>query len=274
MTDVRHSVCISLLLHAATLLLLVQSGVGHLLEKPITVDLALCDLPEASLERTGGAGGGKAVEARRPMPPASDNNPQNVSLSRHLEQSPGAIVTITPSGIARQPAAMQAPADQASRNQAPLNVKAGPVAPQATAAAQGSVNGATEAANRTAVPGGAGEPGASGSGRMLHPGKGPGEGSSLLKKRYLGEHFAYIMKIIQKNMNYPSRAKREGWTGKALVSFVILENGQVDNIRILTSTGHQLLDADASESIRAAAPFPPPPIKAELVVPINYQMSR
>jgi protein TonB len=134
--------------------------------------------------------------------------------------------------------------------------------------------------------GGAGQKGSlsggpvSGSGSVGNgrSGNGPGTGSENapehLRNRYRSEQFAYIKKIIEGRLVYPKKARREGLTGKAFVSFVVLEDGQVSGIKILRSTGYEILDLNLIETIKGAAPFPKPPIKAELRMPITYSLGQ
>lgn len=93
-----------------------------------------------------------------------------------------------------------------------------------------------------------------------------------LRNKYLSEHFAYIKDIIQENIVYPTRAQRMGWQGKVIVDFIILENGNAANIKIAMSSGFEVLDSNVIETVKAVAPFPKPPIKAELRVPIIYRL--
>jgi len=103
---------------------------------------------------------------------------------------------------------------------------------------------------------------------------GTAAGQSLMgKKEYIKAHFLYIKEDIEKKMTYPRLARKMGWEGKVVVSFVIREDGTVTNIRILKSSGFTLLDKNAVESIKKAVPFPNPPVRAELVVPISYRLS-
>jgi protein TonB len=93
------------------------------------------------------------------------------------------------------------------------------------------------------------------------------------KKEYIKAHFLYIKDDIQKNITYPRLARKMGWEGKVVVSFVICEDGTVINIKIVKSSGFALLDKNAVESIKKAVPFPSPPVRAELVVPVSYRLS-
>ena len=111
-------------------------------------------------------------------------------------------------------------------------------------------------------------------------GKGGGSGgygtggisADALRKKYLSEHFAYIKNIIQENIAYPPRAQRMGWQGKVVVDFIIMENGKAADIKIITSSGFDLLDDNVIKTVEAVAPFPKPPVRAELRVPIIYKL--
>jgi protein TonB len=93
-----------------------------------------------------------------------------------------------------------------------------------------------------------------------------------MKTRYLREHFAYIRDIIQKNLSYPPLARKLGWKGKVMVCFVVTEDGKAEGIKIVASSGYELLDRNVIETIREVQPFPKPPVKAELTVPIAYAL--
>ncbi len=93
-----------------------------------------------------------------------------------------------------------------------------------------------------------------------------------LKNRYLKENFSYINDMIHKKAVYPRMARKMGWEGRVKVSFSILSNGSVSDVKIAQSSGIELLDKSAVEAVRSAAPFPKPPAEAELLVPIVYTL--
>lgn len=93
-----------------------------------------------------------------------------------------------------------------------------------------------------------------------------------LSNRYRSENFAYIKKIIEENLSYPPRAQRMGWMGKVVVSFDVSKNGNVQEIRIVRSSGHEILDSNLVETIRKVEPFPRPPISVTLNMPITYEL--
>lgn len=92
------------------------------------------------------------------------------------------------------------------------------------------------------------------------------------QQRYLIRQFGYIQELIAKRIVYPPLARRMNWSGKTVLSFSILEDGSVHGIRVVQSSGHAVLDQSALATVRRAAPFPKPPARAEIVVPINFRM--
>jgi protein TonB len=99
-----------------------------------------------------------------------------------------------------------------------------------------------------------------------------GDSPEQLRNGYLKEHFAYIKDIIQRSISYPPKARRMGWTGRVVVSFVIDEHGWTFNEKILESSGFEVLDRNVIETVKTVSPFPKPPVKAELRIPINYRL--
>jgi periplasmic protein TonB len=75
-------------------------------------------------------------------------------------------------------------------------------------------------------------------------------------------YVTYVTKIrqsIESEWQYPAMALKYGLQGKATLEFVILENGQLEGLSLIRSSGSALLDDEALRAIRAAAPFPPIP---------------
>lgn len=61
------------------------------------------------------------------------------------------------------------------------------------------------------------------------------------------------------NINYPEQARRNRIFGSLRMLVAILPDGSVDDIQILESSGHNLLDQAAVEIVSLAAPFEPFP---------------
>ncbi len=108
-------------------------------------------------------------------------------------------------------------------------------------------------------------------------GSGTGRGSSNpddAKRQYLREHYGYIRDLLYKHLAYPSMAKKMGWTGDVIVSFVILETGFVEAIKVVRSSGHAVLDQNVVDTVKDVQPFPKPPVPAHLQIPITYNLDR
>ncbi|WP_419766838.1 energy transducer TonB [Arcobacter sp.] len=89
---------------------------------------------------------------------------------------------------------------------------------------------------------------------------------------FLEEHLKQIVALIQKNINYPKRAKRLNIQGKVLVKFKILINGEIKDVTSIS--GHRLLIKSSLEAIeKASKEFPK--VKKEIVikVPIEYTLT-
>ncbi len=75
---------------------------------------------------------------------------------------------------------------------------------------------------------------------------------------------------------YPRQARDAGWEGKLRLSLNIASNGNLNDIKILESSGYKILDDAALDVARTQAPYPPfpPQIKSGDVwvdVPIVYK---
>jgi protein TonB len=95
----------------------------------------------------------------------------------------------------------------------------------------------------------------------------------VMEQHYVKAHFVYIKKIIEKNISYPPMARRMGWQGKVQVSFIVCMDGKVADLHIYESSGHAQLDRNALETVRQVAPFPSPPVRVKLILPVTYKIS-
>ncbi|MBI3592893.1 MAG: energy transducer TonB [Nitrospirae bacterium] len=97
--------------------------------------------------------------------------------------------------------------------------------------------------------------------------------SYTAEDRYVKVNFAYIRDIIQKNIAYPHMARKRGLEGKVVVSFTVCADGEVQDITITESSSFEILDKSAVEAVRKASPFPKPPLKATLIIPVVYKLN-
>jgi protein TonB len=76
-------------------------------------------------------------------------------------------------------------------------------------------------------------------------------------------YFTRIKQLIDSQWEYPELARRYGLQGTLVLEFTIAGSGRLEQLRLIRSSGSQLLDEEALRAIKAAAPFPtiPPWIK-------------
>lgn len=72
-------------------------------------------------------------------------------------------------------------------------------------------------------------------------------------------YFNKIKQTIEQQWEYPEMALRYGLQGRLALEFTITGSGQLEGLRLIRSSGSQLLDEEALRAIKAAAPFPPIP---------------
>ena len=88
---------------------------------------------------------------------------------------------------------------------------------------------------------------------------------------------ARLRQLIIANKRYPKRAKRRRQQGTVNISFLILANGTVTNIRAVKSSGHVILDDSAIKAIKQISgklPFPKEINKKQwlITIPVTYQL--
>lgn len=105
------------------------------------------------------------------------------------------------------------------------------------------------------------------------PAAGPPAVDTNPDEEYRRINYAGIRNAVIGNLRYPAIARRRGWNGKVEVAFLITTDGRVDDLRIQTSSGYPLLDEQALEAVRRAAPFAPPRTAALLVMPVTFQLN-
>ncbi len=72
-------------------------------------------------------------------------------------------------------------------------------------------------------------------------------------------YFTAIKQNIEQQWEYPEVALRYGLQGRLSLEFTISGTGHLEQLRMIRSSGSQVLDAEALRAIKAAAPFPPIP---------------
>ncbi|MFP4207817.1 MAG: energy transducer TonB [Wenzhouxiangella sp.] len=80
--------------------------------------------------------------------------------------------------------------------------------------------------------------------------------ASTREHLYASYMSAWIAKVERiGNMNYPEAARRQNIEGSLVLSVDILADGGIEQIRVLRSSGHAILDEAAVRIVRLSAPF-------------------
>ncbi len=80
--------------------------------------------------------------------------------------------------------------------------------------------------------------------------------ASTREHLYASYMSAWIAKVERiGNMNYPEAARRRNIEGSLVLSVDILPDGGIDQVRVLRSSGHAVLDEAAVKIVRLSAPF-------------------
>ncbi len=83
--------------------------------------------------------------------------------------------------------------------------------------------------------------------------------------------YAFIRSSIERTKTYPLIARKRGIEGTVLVSFRIDGRGLPQDITIIKSSGHQILDEEIPKMLRKASPFPR--LREEIVIPITFKLT-
>ncbi len=115
----------------------------------------------------------------------------------------------------------------------------------------------------------------SGSGPGVGSGRGQGVGSGSALQGYLHT----IRQLLEKQKDYPRMARRRNMQGVVIVMFTIAAGGQIESARVSRSSGHDLLDEGARNTIKRVGRFPPFPAelnrqKLTIKIPLAFRLTR
>lgn len=88
------------------------------------------------------------------------------------------------------------------------------------------------------------------------PPPGPSEADLDDARRAYGQS---LWSAIEKHKQYPRIAQMRGWQGEVVVELLLDGSGKLKSKKILSSSGHDVLDKQALEMVEKAAPYPVPP---------------
>ena len=92
-------------------------------------------------------------------------------------------------------------------------------------------------------------------------------------------YFTSIKRDIELVWEYPELALTHGLQGKLLLKFTISENGALERLRLLRSSGFSVLDKEAMRAVESASPFHPIPPwigrdRLEIIASFEYDDNR
>jgi len=114
-----------------------------------------------------------------------------------------------------------------------------------------------------------GQGGGWGGGKGTGQGTGQGAGTSLSEG---SRDYAYIRDAVMKNIKYPDEAIKMGIEGRVVISFIVLENGIMSAIKVVTGSGCRLLDDSAREAVAITRIYRKVPYRIVVLLPITYKL--
>lgn len=125
--------------------------------------------------------------------------------------------------------------------------------------------------------GGGGTGGGTGGGRGpgTGPGEGPGAGGGTLLQGYLRE----VRRLLERQKEYPKMAQRLNLQGVTVLHFSICADGRIEVTRIARSSGHDILDRAAEDTVRRVGRFPPFPPglgrdRLSIEIPLAFRLTQ
>ncbi len=85
--------------------------------------------------------------------------------------------------------------------------------------------------------------------------------------------FSIISKLVREHLEYPYLARRMGWEGEVLLFFRLSPTGEVEELKVLKSSGFEVLDKSAVNAVkRASKHFPRPKQIVLIKLPIQFKL--
>ncbi len=91
------------------------------------------------------------------------------------------------------------------------------------------------------------------------------------EKEFLDAHLGEIRGVLLQNLKYPKMAQKLKMQGTVRVAFTLNVDGSVENIKVVESSGFEILDEDAMKLIeKTASSFPKPTKSVRISAPLGY----
>ena len=83
--------------------------------------------------------------------------------------------------------------------------------------------------------------------------------TASLDPQALAAYGKHLAGLVAAHQRYPRLALMRQWQGTTLLQLQLDRQGQLADVRVLNSSGHEILDKQAIDMVRAAMPLPPLP---------------
>ena len=101
-----------------------------------------------------------------------------------------------------------------------------------------------------------------------------GTGLPSQEEAYLRYNFSAIQLSVTGSLVYPARAQKAGMQGIVEILFTIDTDGNVREALVQTTSGYEVLDNAARQAVYKAAPFPKPPERMKIAMPIKFELKK
>ncbi|MDP3466246.1 MAG: energy transducer TonB [Sulfuricurvum sp.] len=92
-----------------------------------------------------------------------------------------------------------------------------------------------------------------------------------VEKEFLNAHLGEIRGLLLQNLKYPKIAQKLKMQGEVRIAFSLGTDGSVENVKVVESSGFEILDEDAVSLIeKTASKFPKPSKSVRITVPLSY----
>lgn len=87
-----------------------------------------------------------------------------------------------------------------------------------------------------------------------------------------GIDLSELRENVQRSIAYPALARRMGWEGRVVISFMICADGTLRNVRLEESSGKPILDRNALDVVKRIDRLPANAGIQRVVLPIVYKL--
>ena len=77
----------------------------------------------------------------------------------------------------------------------------------------------------------------------------------VFDQQILDRYLKTLQLLIASAKNYPESARNLGMEGKATIQFIVMSNGEVKDIKFISKTNYPILNEEAINAVKRAAPF-------------------